>query len=59
MKREFEQNELSKRIYIIIHWSKGLKGQPVLLLSSSGHNSSINEDKNMKLRESICYETIN
>ena len=33
-----------------IHWSKQLKGQPVLLLSSFVHNSSINEHKNMKIR---------
>ena len=40
-------------------WSKQLKGQPVLLLSSFVHNSSINEHKNMKLRENTGYERIN
>ena len=33
--------------------------QPALLLSSFVHNSSINELKNMKLSEHICYEMIN
>ena len=42
-----------------IHWSKQLNNQPVLLLSSSVHNCSINEHKNMKLRENICFEIIN
>ena len=47
-------------IYIrYIHWSKQLKGQPVLVLSSFVHNSSINEHRNMKLRENTCYERIN
>ena len=41
-----------------IHGSKQLKDQPVLLLSSFVHNSSINEHENMKLRENICYEMI-
>ena len=35
-----------------------LKLQPVLSFSSFVHNSSINENKNMKLRENICYEMI-
>ena len=34
-----------------IQWSKQLKDQPVLLLSSFVHNSSINEHKNMKLKK--------
>ena len=42
-----------------IHWSKQLKDQPVLLLSSFMHNCSINEHKNMKLRENTYYEKIN
>ena len=42
-----------------MHWLKQLKNQPVLLISSSVHNSSINEYKNMKLREKICFERIN
>ena len=42
----------------VLHWSKKLKGQPVLLLYSFAHYSSINEHKNMKLRESTCYEGI-
>ena len=59
-----QQNEYFSRIYFYqfflnIHWSKQLKGQPVLLLSSFVHNSSINELKNMKLRENACYEKIN
>ena len=41
-----------------LHWSKELKDQPVLLLSSFVHYSSINEHKNMKLKENICYEMI-
>ena len=36
-----------------------IKGQPVLLFPSFVHNHSINERKNMKLREDICYEMIN
>ena len=43
----------------LIHWLKQLKGQPVLLLSSFVHNSSINEHKNMKLKENIRYERNN
>ena len=46
-------------IYIYIHWSKQLNDQPVLLLSSFVHNLSINEHKNMKLKENTCYERIN
>ena len=42
-----------------LHSYPKLKLQPVLSLSSFVHNSSINEHKNMKLRESICYEIIN
>ena len=49
----------SFEIKYIIHWSKQLKDQPVLLLFSFVHNCSINELKNMKLRENICYEMIN
>ena len=37
---------------------KTVKDQSVLLLSSFVHNSSINEYKNMKLRENTCYEMI-
>ena len=43
----------------ILHWSKQLKDQPVLLLSSFVYISSINERKNMNLRENTCYEMIN
>ena len=46
-------------IYLKIHWSKQLKDQPVLLLSSFKDNSSVNEHKNMKLKESTYYEMIN
>ena len=42
-----------------MHWSKQLKDQLVLLLSSFAHNSSINEHKNMKLRDNTGYEMIN
>ena len=42
-----------------IHSCPKLKLQPVLWLSSFLHNSSINEHKNMKLRENIHYETNN
>ena len=42
-----------------VHWSKQLKGQPVLLLSSFVHNSSITEHKDKKLRENTSYESIN
>ena len=42
-----------------IHSCPKLKLQPVLSISSFVHNSSINEHKKMKLRESICYEIIN
>ena len=42
-----------------LHWSKQLKDQPVLLLSSFVHYSSITEHKNMKLKENIFYEMIN
>ena len=41
-----------------VHWSKQLKDQPVLLLSSFVNNSSINEHKNMKLTENACCERI-
>ena len=43
----------------VLHWSKQLKDQPVLLFSSFVHNSPINEHKNTKLRENTCYERIN
>ena len=46
-------------VYIYIHSCPKLKLQPVLSFSSFVHNSSINEHKNMKLRESVCYEIIN
>ena len=36
-----------------------VKVQLALLFSSFVHNSSINELKNMKLSEHICYEMIN
>ena len=36
-----------------------VKLQTALLFSSFVHNSSINELKNMKLSEHICYEMIN
>ena len=43
----------------IIHCPPKVKVQPALLFSSFVHNSSINEFKNMKLIEHICYEMIN
>ena len=45
-------------LFTYLYWSKQLKDQPILLLSSFIQNSSINEHKNMKLRENICYETL-
>ena len=42
-----------------VHSRPKLKLQPVLLFSSFMHNSSVNEHKNMKLRENICYKMIN
>ena len=42
-----------------IHSCPNLKLQPASSLSSFLHNSSINEHKNMKLRENICFEIIN
>ena len=41
-----------------IHSCPKLKLQPVLSFSSFVHNCSINEHKNMKLRENIYYEMI-
>ena len=41
-----------------LHSSKQLNNQPVLLFSSFGHDSSVNEHKNMKLRENTCCEMI-
>ena len=55
----FLSNFYNKQISdLIMHWSKQLKDQPVLLLSSFVHNSPINEHKNMKLRENT-YKRIN
>ena len=48
---------LKKGFYV--QWSKQLKDQLVFFLSSFVHNSSINEHKNMKLRENNCYEIVN
>ena len=45
--------------YNKIHSCPKFKLQSVLSFSSFVHNSSINEHKNMKLRESICYESLN
>ena len=41
-----------------IHCPPKVKVQHALLFSSFVHNSSINELKNMKLSERICYEMI-
>ena len=43
-------------VAVKIPWSKQLKDQPVLLLSSFVHNSSINEHKKMKLREKLVMK---
>ena len=51
--RSFMQDSLCIQ-KLLIHWSKQLKDQPVLLLSSFVHNSSIIEHKNMKLKENTC-----
>ena len=42
-----------------IHCPPKVKVQGALLFSSFVRNSSINEFKNMKLSEDICYEMIN
>ena len=42
-----------------LHSCPKLSLQPVLSFSSFVYNSSINELKNMKLRENICFEIIN
>ena len=44
---------------LILHCPPKVKVQPALLFSSFVHNSSINDLKNMKLIEHICYEMIN
>ena len=41
-----------------LHCPPKVQVQPALLFSSFGHNSLMNELKNMKLSESICYEMI-
>ena len=46
------------RLDAIIHSCPKLKLRPFLPFSSFVHKSSINEYKNMKLRENICYEMI-
>ena len=46
-------------IQIKIHCPPKVKVQPSLLFSSFVYNSSINEIKNIKLGEHICYEMIN
>ena len=45
--------------YFKIHWCPKLKLQPLLSFSFFVQNSSIDECKNMKLRENICFEIIN
>ena len=45
-------------ITLHLHCPPKVKVQPDLLFSSFVHNSSINELKNMKLSEHICYEMI-
>ena len=56
-----EEKNSEYHVYIImeIHSCPKLKSHPVLSFSSFEHNSSINEHKNMKLKENICYEMIN
>ena len=39
----------------LIHWCSKFNEQPVLLFSSFVHDSSINEHKNMKLRENVFF----
>ena len=43
----------------MIHWPSKVKVQPALLFSSIVRNSSINELKNLKLSENICFEMVN
>ena len=45
--------------YMHMHCPPKAKVQSTLLFSSFVHNSSINELKNTKLGEYICYEMIN
>ena len=42
-----------------LHCPPKVKVQPALLFSSFDHNYSLNELKNMKLSEHICYKMIN
>ena len=49
---------LTEEIESFLHSCTKLKLQTVLSFSSFVHNFSINEHKNMKLRENICYEKI-
>ena len=51
-------NEFWNLSVLLIHWPKQVKGQPCLLLYSFVHNSWINKQKNMKLRENTCYDRI-
>ena len=46
-------------VLLLLHCPPKVKVQPALLFSTFVHNSSINELKNMKLIEHICYEMIN
>ena len=49
----FERNNLGTTLVL------KFKKQPALLLSSFMHNFSINEHKNVKLKENICFEIAN
>ena len=44
---------------LYIHSCPKLSLQPALSFSSVVHSSSVNEHKNMKLRENFYYEMIN
>ena len=46
-------------LIFFMHCSPKIKVQPTLLFSSFAHNSWINELKNVKLSEHICYDLIN
>ena len=52
------ENFVVSKYLIQIHCSPKVKVQPALSFSSFVHNSSINELKNMKLRENTCYEML-
>ena len=57
--QEFNSLVCISNVNFNVHLRPKLKLRLVLAFSSFVHNSSINEYKNMKLRENLCYEIIN